>query len=223
MKILLVEDEYGLRESLSRHLKLEKHTVDTAKDGEEAIQKVDINEYEIVILDLNLPKVDGIEVCKHIRDNKILVGIIMLTARINVEDKVLGLNVGADDYIEKPFSTDELLARIESLARRMEDRPENIVTSEDGEIKVDMKAKRAWKNDKELDLTKKEYQILEYLLRHKGQIISQEDLFTSVWHDEADIFSKTLKAQMNNLRRKIDEDGEDSIIETHKNKGYLIK
>ena len=194
-----------------------------AEDGEIAISKLNLNEYEIVILDLNLPKVDGIEVCRHIREKKLPLGVIMLTARTELEDKVEGLDIGADDYMEKPFETEELLARIEALSRRLEQRGESTITSTDGSIILNSKAKRAWLNDVELDLNRKEYQILEFLLRHKGEIVSQEDLFSNVWNEEADMFSKTVKAQMSNLRKKIDKGKEDSYIETHKNKGYLIK
>lgn len=221
MKVLVVEDEKDLRTVLRRGLESKKYTVDEAKNGKIALEKLELNKYDLVLLDLNLPFVDGIDVCKNIRNDKIDTGIIMLTTRTEIEDRVEGLDVGADDYIGKPFSFKELLARIEAVMRSRERRGSNEINVD--ELKLDSMKKRVWLSGTEIKLNAKEFGILEYLMRNKGKVVNQGELFEHVWSEEADPFTKTVKAQINNLRRKIDKDRkEDSYIKTIKNQGYLI-
>jgi DNA-binding response OmpR family regulator len=222
MKILVVEDEKELRTALKRGLKSNGYTIDEAADGKKALDMVTINDYDLIILDINLPKINGFEVCKKIRKSKNNVPIIMLTARTAIDDKINGLDFGADDYIEKPFSFRELLARIEAVMRRDENRERNIIKADD--LKIDTRKKRVWTKNKEIKLTDKEYKVLDFLMRRKGQITTKEDIFEHVWSEEANPFSKTVKVQISNIRKKIDKHrSKGSYIKTIKNRGYLIE
>lgn len=221
MRILVVEDNEQLLKAIKKGLEKQGYAVDTASDGEIGLEKAELNEYDQIILDLNLPKLDGTEVCRKIRESGKKVGIIMLTARADVDDIVEGLETGADDYITKPFSFEELFARIEALTRRKDERIQNVVKL--GDIKIDFNKKRVWKSGKELKLSSKEYGVLAYLINNKGAIISPEKLFEHVWNEEANQFSKTLKVHINNLRKKIDSKNSDSLIQTIRNQGYLVE
>lgn len=222
MRLLIVEDEKDLRTALKRSLDSEGYTIDEAINGEKALEKILVNEYDLVILDLNLPKIDGVEVCRRLRKENNLVPIIMLTARTGIDNKVKGLDIGADDYIEKPFAFRELLARIDAVLRRKDNRGKSGIEVDN--LRIDTRKKRVWVDGNEVRLTDKEYGILEYLASNKGKIIKSGELFEHVWNEEANPFSKTLKVQISNLRKKIDRDRESgSYIKTVKNRGYLIE
>lgn len=222
MRLLIVEDEQQLRRALKKGLESEGYSIDEAADGKTALEKKEINNYDLILLDINLPEVDGFEVCKSIRSSKDDTPIIMLTARTEIDDKLTGLHQGADDYIEKPFSFRELQARIEAVMRRKVGKADNIIKV--GNLKIDTGKKRTWLNDKEIRLTDKEYGILDFLMRHKGEIKTQEEIFEHVWSEEANPFTKTVKVQISNLRKKIDKfRSKSSYIKTVKNRGYLIE
>jgi DNA-binding response OmpR family regulator len=222
MRLLIVEDEQQLRRALKKGLESEGYSIDEAADGKTALEKKEINNYDLILLDINLPEVDGFEVCKSIRSSNDDTPIIMLTARTEIDDKLTGLHQGADDYIEKPFSFRELQARIEAVMRRKVGKADNIIKV--GNLKIDTGKKRTWLNDKEIRLTDKEYGILDFLMRHKGEIKTQEEIFEHVWSEEANPFTKTVKVQISNLRKKIDKfRSKSSYIKTVKNRGYLIE
>ncbi len=221
MRILVVEDEQAMADAIALGLTKNGYAVDTVYDGEAAIEAVDVDAYDLVVLDLNLPKVDGLDVCRHIRDNNMSMGILMLTARSSTDDRVTGLDIGADDYLIKPFHFAELLARIRAILRR-ENKQRDVILRE-GKLTLNPNNMQVSFDGNPLSLTTKEYGILEYLLVNKGRVISQEELLEHIWDNNADLFSQTVKVHINNLRKKLDSAGADNIIQTIKNKGYLIE
>lgn len=219
MKLLLVEDEESLRKPVKYFLERNNFTVDEAEDGQKALDLVEMNEYDCILLDLNLPEVDGIEVAKQIRENKNLVPIIMVTARSQVYDKLKGFTQGADDYITKPFDLKELVARINAVIKRSSTNKEENLTFGDNTVFPERNLVID-KKGKEIMLSNKEMGVLQYLLRSKGEIISSEVLLEHVWDREIDMFSETVKTHMKTLRKKIDPTKK--YIKTVRGKGYLI-
>lgn len=220
MRILVVEDERDLADALARGLGRQGYAVDVAFDGEEALRAAEVNEYDLLVLDLNLPKVDGMEVCRRVRAAGSSVGILMLTARTGLGDRVEGLDQGADDYLVKPFHFPELLARIRAILRREGEQRRIILRV--GELVLDPNAHRVSFRDSLATLTAKEFGILEYLMRHAGCVVSQEDLLEHVWSEDANLFTQSIKVHINNLRRKLAAAGGEGLISTIKGKGYMI-
>ncbi len=218
MKILLVEDQDELRELVRNFLLKNKYIVDEASDGEEALELLNLNSYDCVVLDLNLPKIDGIEVTKSIRRKENFVSIIMLTARSQIYDKLTGFDIGADDYITKPFDMKELLARIKAIVRRSNGNA-MLLKFADYEVLPDMNILR--KGKEEVRLTNKEMGVLEYLLVHKNKIVSAEELLEHVWDREVDMFTDTVKTHIKTLRKKIDP--HKKYIKTVRGKGYVYR
>jgi DNA-binding response OmpR family regulator len=221
MRILVVEDEQAMADAIALGLTRSGYAVDTVYDGEEAIESVSENDYDLVVLDLNLPKVDGIDVCRFIRSTNAATGILMLTARSTTEERVFGLNAGADDYLIKPFHFTELLARVHAVLRRSSIVRQVILKC--GRLTLDPNNMQVTYGDELLSLTTKEFGILEYLLINKDRIVSQEELLEHIWDNNADMFTQTVKVHINNLRKKLDSAGAVNLIQTIKNKGYLIK
>jgi DNA-binding response OmpR family regulator len=220
MRILVVEDEKDLADALARGLGRQGYAVDVACDGEEALRVAEINEYDLLVLDLNLPKVDGMEVCRRIRGNGSSTGILILTARTGLGDRVEGLDQGADDYLMKPFHFPELLARVRAILRREGEQRKLILRV--GDLVLDPNAHRVSYRDGLVALTAKEFGILEYLMRNAGCVVSQEELLEHVWSEDANLFTQSIKVHMNNLRRKLDASGGEGLISTIKGKGYMI-
>ncbi|NMM63405.1 response regulator transcription factor [Clostridium sp. P21] len=220
MNLLIIEDDKDLCELLERGLKKYDYNCDLAYDGKEGLYKVDINEYDAVILDINLPQIDGIAVCRTIRKKSIDIPILMLTARTDTDDKVLGLDSGADDYLGKPFEFKELRARLHALIRRNYNKTSNIITM--GNLYVDTKSKIVKMNEKLIKLTAREYDILELLSYSYPNIISSEEIIEHVWADDSKQFSNVVRVHITNLRRKLRESNGKSLIETLKGKGYRI-
>lgn len=219
MKLLIVEDETNLREILVKYLTKHGYVVDEAEDGAEGLELATINEYDCVLLDLNLPEIDGVEVAKKLRLGKNFVPIIMLTARSQIYDKLDGFENGADDYITKPFELKELLARIKAVIKRSSKNKNNKLFF--GEFEVFTERNLLLSQDKiEIELSNKEMGILEYLLRNNGKAVSAEELLEHVWDREVDIFTSTVKTHIKTLRKKIDPDKK--YIKTIKGKGYVI-
>jgi DNA-binding response OmpR family regulator len=220
MKLLLIEDEESLRRPVKYFLEKNNFTVDEAEDGKQGLELVDTNEYDCILLDLNLPEIDGIEVAKRIRESGNTVPIIMVTARSQVYDKLKGFDQGADDYVTKPFDLKELVARINAVIKRNSiNKEENLTFGDyavfpDRDIVVDNKTK------KETTLSNKEMGVLEYLLRSKGKIVSAEELLEHVWDREIDMFSETVKTHIKTLRKKVDP--KKKFIKTVRGKGYCI-
>ena len=221
MKLLLVEDEESLRRPVKYFLERNNFTVDEAGDGKEALEMVETNEYDCILLDLNLPEIDGIEVAKQIRKDENLVPIIMVTARSQVYDKLKGFTQGADDYVTKPFDLKELVARINAVIKRSSINKEENLTFGDNTVFPDRNVVFDNRRKKEIVLSNKEMGVLQYLLRSKGAIISSEELLEHVWDREIDMFSETVKTHMKTLRKKVDPTKK--YVITVRGKGYYIK
>jgi DNA-binding response OmpR family regulator len=220
MRILVVEDEKKLAEIIKRGLVEEGYSVDSAFDGAEGEELAVSVPYDLVVLDLILPKKDGIEVCRSLRQKNIKAKILMLTAKDGLGDKVRGLDSGADDYLVKPFEFEELCARLRALLRR----EENFVSStlQTGELVMDTSAREVRKGQKRINLTPKEYAMLEYLMRHPNIVITRIMFEQHVWDLDLDSGSNLVDVFIRKLRRKIDEEGKDSLIQTVKGAGYRL-
>jgi DNA-binding response OmpR family regulator len=219
MRILIVEDESTLRRLEKNFLEKKGFVVDDVDNGQEAVSKVEINEYDCILLDLNLPKTDGITVAKRIRERGDNTPIIMVTARSQIYDKLEGFDSGADDYITKPFDMKELVARINSLIKRSNINQEHFLKIED--MKIYPEKNLVKDGEKEIELSNKEMGILQYLVRNRGRIISSEELLEHVWDSNIDMFTETVKTHIKTLRKKIDP--EKKIIQTVRGKGYVIR
>ena len=223
MRILVVDDEPDLVAALARGLKREGYAVDTATSGEEALAKASWNPYDLVCLDLNMPDLDGLEVCNSLRTSSfqgITPRVLMLTARDTIEDRIQGLDVGADDYLVKPFSFDELAARVRSLLRRDSGQTGSVI--EIGPLKVDTSRHIAKRGERALELTSKEFTLLRYFMSKPGQVISQSEVLDHVWDEQADPVTNTVRVTVGTLRRKISFDDEIDLIETVVGSGYRL-
>ena len=221
MKILLAEDEVDLNNVVTRYLKKNGYSVDSVLDGEEALDYLEYSEYDLVILDIMMPKVDGFEVIKKLRNKGNHTSILMLTARDNADDKVKGLDLGADDYIVKPFDFNELLARIRAVVRRKYGNSSNKLVI--GDLILDTSEKSVTRAGKQIELTGKEYEVLEYLMQSKNRILSREQIKEHVWDFDYEGDSNIIDVLIKNIRKKIDiEDGK-QIIYTKRGLGYVIK
>ena len=223
MRILVVDDEPDLVAALARGLKREGYAVDTATSGQEALAKASWNPYDLVCLDLNMPDLDGLEVCNSLRTSSfqgITPRVLMLTARDTIEDRIRGLDVGADDYLVKPFSFDELAARVRSLLRRDSGRTGSVI--EIGPLMVDTSRHIAKRGQRLLELTSKEFTLLRYFMSKPGQVISQSELLDHVWDEHADPVTNTVRVTVGTLRRKISVDDEVDLLETVVGSGYRL-
>ncbi|WP_369713121.1 response regulator transcription factor [Leptotrichia sp. HSP-342] len=221
MKILLAEDEVDLNNVVTRYLKKNGYSVDSVLDGEEALDYLEYSEYDLVILDIMMPKVDGFEVIKKLRDKGNHTSVLMLTARDSADDKVKGLDLGADDYIVKPFDFNELMARIRAVVRRKYGNSSNKLVI--GDLILDTSEKSVTRAGKQIELTGKEYEVLEYLMQSKNRILSREQIKEHVWDFDYEGDSNIIDVLIKNIRKKIDiEDGK-QIIYTKRGLGYVIK
>ena len=221
MRLLVVEDEKKLNELITKKLKKEYYGVDSCFDGEEAIRYVEGTEYDAIILDIMLPKLDGFEVIKRIRAKKNKVPILLLTARDNIDDKVKGLDYGADDYLVKPFIFEELMARIRVLLRRNSGNADNIITI--ANLKVDLDAKTVFRDDLLIKLSGREYSILEYLIRNKGKILSRERIEDHIWNYDYEGGTNVIDVYIRYLRKKIDDNYTPKLIHTIRGLGYVLR
>lgn len=221
MKILLAEDEVDLNNVVTRYLKKNGYSVDSVLDGEEALDYLEYSEYDLVILDIMMPKVDGFEVIKKLRDKGNHTSVLMLTARDSADDKVKGLDLGADDYIVKPFDFNELMARIRAVVRRKYGNSSNKLVI--GDLILDTSEKSVTRDGKQIELTGKEYEVLEYLMQSKNRILSRDQIKEHVWDFDYEGDSNIIDVLIKNIRKKIDiEDGK-QIIYTKRGLGYVIK
>ena len=221
MRILVVEDEKKIADLLKSGLQAENYAVDTAPDGEKGIYLARINEYDLIILDNIMPVKTGPEVCQELRKSGLTTPILMLSVKSDSSDKVEALDQGADDYLAKPFSFDELLARVRALLRRPVQMESEILTT--GNLKVDTKRCTVHQKDKEIYLTRKEFGLLEYLLRNKGIVLSRAMIMEHVWDMNADPFSNTIESHIRSLRKKIDPNKTKRLIKTVPGRGYKIQ
>ncbi|MCP3853402.1 MAG: response regulator transcription factor [Actinomycetia bacterium] len=223
MRILVVDDETELAEAVARGLQREGYAVDTAFGGAEAIDKLSVNEYDLVCLDITMPEVDGREVCRSIRSGVALdpgMRVLMLTARDAVEDRVAGLDDGADDYLVKPFAFAELAARVRTLLRR--DSPAGDAVLAVGDLEVDTACRRVVLAGTDVSVTTKEFALLRYFMLHPGEVLSQEHLLEHVWDENADPFTNTVRVTVGTLRRKLTPPGGPTVIETVVGAGYRL-
>lgn len=221
MRILLVEDEKTLSDMIAKGLRNTGYAVDTVYDGEDALFQYEVNEYDLIILDLNLPKVDGLDVLRKIRETDSEIKILILSARTKIGDRILGLDEGANDYLIKPFDFGELAARIRGLLRRKFVQAPPILDLND--LRVDTKAKKVMIADTVIVLTRKEYGILEYLLLHKNRVISAEELTEHVWDSEFDPFSNTFRYHIHSLKKKLSMVSGTEYIKTVYGQGYIME
>ncbi len=217
MKLLIVEDEHKIATSIKKGFEQENWICDLAFDGEDGYDLAISEKYDVIILDLMLPKKDGLSIAKDLRSEGIHTPILILTAKGEIEDKVKGLDTGADDYLVKPFAFEELIARVQALARR----PEQIVNSKIvvSNLELDSKNKIVKQNNKSILLSKKEYQLFEYLMKNKGKTLSKDDIITRVWNYESNILPNTVEVFIKYLRNKLGKD----VIKTVRGFGYVIK
>lgn len=220
MRILIVEDEKKIADFIKRGLKEEGYAADVAYDGQNALFMAQTNDYDLILLDLMLPKVDGISVCRALRKAKKTMPIIVLTAKDAIKDKVNGLDAGADDYITKPFAFEELLARIRAMLRKDSKIP---TTLSAGGLTLDLVTHRVTRQGKEIALTAKEYALLEYLMRNAGAIVTRTMISEHVWDIEFDTFTNVIDVYINYLRNKIDSGYDKKLIHTIRGRGYTLK
>ncbi|GAC1437471.1 MAG: response regulator transcription factor [Chloroflexota bacterium] len=220
MRLLVIEDEPKLNRSLCRALREEAYAVDAATDGDQGEELATINDYDLIILDVLLPKKDGIAVCAALRAQGSKVPILMLTARDTVEDKVRGLDSGADDYLVKPFNMNELLARVRALLRR--ETVAKTTKLQVDSLVMDTTSHRVARGDAPIELTSKEYAVLEYFMRHPDQVLTRTMISEHVWDEEFDSFSNIIDVYIRRLRRKIDENFQPKLLHTIRGSGYLL-
>ena len=220
MRLLIVEDYAPLRQSTAKGLREAGFSVDEAGDGEEGLWYARSNPYDVIVLDLMLPKVDGLEILRRIRDAGNVSHVLLLTARDGVGDRVGGLNAGADDYLVKPFAFDELLARVKALTRRAYQRKSPIVAI--GDLEIDTAAKRVKRAGIEITFTAREYQLLEYLASRTGEVVTRTDIYEHCYDFQADAASNVIDVYIGYLRRKLEGDGQSKVIHTRRGQGYVM-
>jgi heavy metal response regulator len=221
MRILVVEDERRIASFIKQGLEEERYAVDVVYDGEEALDWVDAADYDLIVLDVLIPKKDGIQVCRELRTQGNKVPILMLTARDAIEDRVRGLDSGADDYLVKPFAFQELLARIRALLRRSGE--VKIPRLQVGDLVLDTIAHRATRSGRVIELTAREYALLEFLMRHPGQVLSRTQIAEHVWNYDFFSTSNVVDVYIRYLRRKVDKGFEIKLIQTVRGVGYKIE
>ena len=221
MKILLIEDEKKVASFIKKGLEEEYFSVDTAFDGKEGLMLIKSEEYDLIIMDIMLPFIDGITLVKEVRKRNITTPILMLTIKDSTQDKVEGLDAGADDYLTKPFAFEELLARIRALLRRNESNKSTKLMLSD--LSLDLQSHRVFRNDKEIILTPKEYSILEYLMKNANKVISRTKLIEHVYDYHFDTETNIIDVYINKVRSKVDNEFDKQLIYTIRGVGYIIK
>ncbi len=221
VRLLVVEDEAKVASFIKRGFEEESYAVDVAADGEEAVSMVDVYDYDMILLDIMLPKLDGLSVLSHIRKTKKNVPVILLTAKDMVNDKVKGLDMGADDYVTKPFSFEELLARVRALLRR--GRSDESLKLVIDDLELDPVTRKVTRGDKDIALTTKEYSLLEYFMRNPGRILTRTMISEHVWSIKFDTFTNVIDVYINYLRNKIDKDHPKKLLHTVRGVGYMLK
>jgi DNA-binding response OmpR family regulator len=220
LRILLVEDEPRMAQVIAKGLREHSYAVDVAGDGNAALYQTSINDYDLILLDVLLPGPNGFEVCREIRARGDATPVLMLTARATIDDRITGLDAGADDYLTKPFAFRELLARVRALLRREPQLHPDLVQLED--LVLDATSHRVSRAAREIELTAKEYALLEYLVRRTGQLVSRAEIAAHVWDQSFDPFSNTIEVYVNRLRKKIDEQHPVKLIHTRRGEGYIL-
>jgi two-component system, OmpR family, copper resistance phosphate regulon response regulator CusR len=221
VRVLIVEDDVRISNFVAKGLRENSYAVDVATDGEEALFHASVNDYDVIILDVMIPKKDGFAVCGELRSSGLKTPILMLTARDAIDDRISGLDCGADDYLVKPFDFKELLARLRALLRRNSDfRPQKIVVAD---LEVDTTAQRVWRGGREIPLTGKEFALLEYLAREQNKVVGRAEIAEHVWDENFDAFSNLIEVYIKRLRAKIDDGFEVRLIHTRRGAGYILE
>jgi two-component system response regulator MprA len=223
MRVLVVDDDAAVRDSLARTLRFEGHDVQTAADGRQALDTVRAGEPDAMILDVSMPNLDGLETCRRLRADGVVLPVLMLTARDSVGDRVAGLDAGADDYLIKPFALQELLARLRALLRRslLTVPVSSFVTYAD--VRLDPDTREVWRGDRPLKLTRTEFAILEVFLRHPRQVLSRSMLFDQVWGYDFGETSNSIHVYLGYLRRKLEAEGESRLLHTIRGVGFVLR
>ncbi len=221
MRLLVIEDEPSLLKVVAKRLKEEGYSVDTAKDGREGENYIYSTDYDCIILDIMLPFIDGLSLLRNIRAKKISTPVLILTAKDSIDDRVIGLDTGADDYLIKPFSFDELLARVRALLRRQKEKRDLILSV--GDLQLDTLTREVKRGNRPIELTSKEYAMLEYLLRNKNRVLTRSQIAEHVWDYDFDYNSNIVEVYIRYLRRKIDENFDAKLLHTVRGGGYMIK
>ena len=221
MRILVVEDEKSLNDIIVKELKQSHYTVDACYDGLSALDFIRCAEYDAIVLDIMMPGMNGIDVVKQLRKEKYTVPVLFLTARDSIEDRVAGLDAGADDYLVKPFALDELLARIRVMLRRSSGNVNNCLTLAD--LKVDCDTRKVFRGDTEIVLSSKEFAVLEYMIRNQGIVLTREKIEQHIWNYDYDGGSNVINVYIRYLRKKIDEGFEPKLIHTIRGTGYVLR
>lgn len=223
MRILLVEDDRRIARFLQKGLKENAYAVDTVEDGEDALYQIGVNDYDLVILDIMIPgEKDGFEVCREIRQSGNDIPVLMLTARDTVEDRIEGLDTGADDYLTKPFEFGELLARLRALLRRPRGEMLPVKISV-GELEIDTRSQTALGRGEPIVLTTKEYSLLQYFARNANRVIGREEISEHVWNENFDPFSNLIEVYVNRLRQKINSNVDSPVLSTRRGAGYILE
>jgi two-component system copper resistance phosphate regulon response regulator CusR len=220
MRILVVEDEREAAAVLARGLREQSFAVDVVHDGPAALEQASINDYDLVVLDLMLPGMSGLQVCRRLRSTQVAVPILMLTARGEPDERVAGLDAGADDYLPKPYHFPELLARIRALLRRGPSLASAVISIDD--LSVDTRARRVTRGGEGVSLTTKEYALLDYLARRQGDVVTRGEIAEHVWDDSFDPMSNLIEVYIQRLRRKIDDGRAVKLIHTRRGTGYVL-
>jgi DNA-binding response OmpR family regulator len=220
MRLLIAEDEPDAATVVATGLREHAYVVDVAHDGAGALDRAYVTEYDAIVLDVMLPGVNGLEVCRRLRARGIAVPILMLTARGDVEDRVAGLDAGADDYLPKPFHFPELIARIRALLRRGPSLNGNVLSIAD--LTIDTRTRKVARNGRTIELTTKEYTLLAYMARREGEIITRTDISEHVWDEHFDPMSNVIEVYVQRLRRKVDDGHELKLIRTRRGAGYML-
>ena len=220
MRILLVEDEPSAARMMAKGLREQTYAVDVAQDGEGALYQANVNDYDLIILDIMLPGKDGFEVCRELRAAGSPVPVLMVTARDTIDDRVEGLDTGADDYLTKPFDFRELLAHIRALLRRGQSLQPAVIKVDD--LEVDTSARQVRRGGRGVYLTAKEYALLEYLARRAGEVVTRADIAEHVWDESFDLFSNLIEVYVQRLRRKIDDGHATKLLHTRRGAGYVL-
>jgi two-component system copper resistance phosphate regulon response regulator CusR len=221
MRILVVEDEPAAAAVLSKGLREHAYAVDVAADGSSALEQASVSDYDLVVLDVLMPGINGLEVCRRLRAEGVTAPILMLTARGEPDQRVEGLDVGADDYLAKPYHFPELLARIRALLRRGPALASSVLELED--LVIDTRTRRVQRGERTIQLTSKEYALLEYLARRHGEVVGRADIAEHVWDDSFDPMSNLIEVYVQRLRRKIDDDHPVKLLQTHRGAGDSLQ
>ena len=221
MRILVVEDERDLNRVISKRLESEGYSVDRCFDGEEALDFIDVGEFDAIIMDIMMPRINGIEVLKQMRSRNNATPVLLLTARDGIGDRVNGLDAGADDYLVKPFAFEELLARIRVMTRKASGNPTNVFSAAD--LTMDLNSHTVVRGDVNINLSAKEFEILEYLLRNKGIVLSREKIESHVWNFDYSGGTNVVDVYIRYLRKKIDDEFKPKLIHTVSGCGYVLR